>query len=155
MGMKEESLPLLEEVFQWARQVNPSQPITVGVWFDNKTLNQFQLSHLDVITFHNYNNADSLKHQIQHLKSYGRPLICTEYMRRPVSSFNTHLPGFKREHVGCYNWGLVSGKSQTIFPWGSKKDAPEPKRWFHDIMRKDGTPHDEQEAKLIRKLTGK
>src|SRR5690606_35234035 len=28
----EKSLPLLKAVFQWARAVNPSQPLTAGVW---------------------------------------------------------------------------------------------------------------------------
>jgi hypothetical protein len=31
--------------------------------------------------------------------------------------FATHLPRFEQERIGCFNWGLVSGKTQTIFPW--------------------------------------
>ena len=88
------------------------------------------------------------------LKKLGRPLVCTEYMARTQNSrFATHLPIFKEENVGCYNWGLVSGKTQTIFPWGSPKGAAEPKLWFHDIFHKDGRPYDEAEVALIRKLT--
>ena len=49
---------------------------------------------------------------------------------------------FHEEGVGAINWGLVSGKTNTIFPWGSPEGAPEPKVWFHDIFRKDGTPFD-------------
>jgi len=67
---------------------------------------------------------------------------------------NSCLPAFKEEKVGCYNWGLVSGKTQTIYPWGSKGGGPEPAVWFHDIFRRDGTPFDRDEVALIRKLTG-
>jgi hypothetical protein len=34
-------------------------------------------------------------------------------------------------------------------------DGKEPKVWFHDIFRKDGTPYKESEVALIKKLTGK
>jgi hypothetical protein len=69
------------------------------------------------------------------------------------SRFQTHLPIFREENVGCYNWGLVSGKTQTIYPWGSPMGAPEPKIWFHDIFRPDGSPFDPEEVAFIRKLT--
>lgn len=148
------SLPLVKAVFSWARAANPSQPLTVGIWFNNKKLNQYQLQASDVITFHNYKNAESLRKEIAKLKNLGRPVICTEYMARTRDSrFETHLPIFKETNVGCYNWGLVSGKSQTIFPWGSEKGSPEPEIWFHDIFRTDGTAFDDSEVALIRKLT--
>ncbi len=149
------SLHLLEKTFHWAREAKPTQPLTVGVWFDNKPLNDFQLEASDIITFHNYNDADSLTRHITELKKHDRPVICTEWLRRKVSTVPTHLPIFKRETVGCYNWGLVSGKTQTIFPWGSKQGSPEPETWFHDLLRKDGSPFDPQEIELFRELTGK
>jgi hypothetical protein len=153
-GLNEKSLPLVEAVFRWAREARPQQPLTVGVWYDNRKLNHFQLEFSDVITFHNYNKADELRRQIQDLKKLGRPVICTEYMARTVGSkFQTHLPVFKEEKVGCYNWGFVSGKTQTIFPWGSKQGSPEPKLWFHDILCRDGTPFDKAEVAAIKKLT--
>jgi len=148
------SLPLVEAAFRWARAAAPSQPLTVGVWFDNRKLNDYQLAASDVISFHHYGDAAGLRRQIKDLKKHGRPVICTEYMARTRDSrFQTHLPIFKEEKVGCYNWGLVSGKSQTIFPWNSPKGAPEPKVWFHDVFRRDGTPFDPAETALIRKLT--
>lgn len=150
----DKSLPFLKDVVRWARDAKPSQPLTVGVWFNNQKLNEFQLANSDVITFHNYDNAAHLRKEIGELKKHGRPLICTEYLARThFSRFQTHLPIFKEEKVGCYNWGFVSGKSQTIYPWGSKKGTPEPKVWFHDVFRADGTPFDAKEVALIRKLT--
>ena len=150
----DKSLPLLKAVVRWARSASPSQPLTVGVWFDNKVLNEYQLATSDVITFHNYNKADNLRDEIRRLKKLGRPVICTEFMARTRGSkFATHLPVFKEEQVGCYCWGLVSGKTQTIHAWGSKKGAPEPKVWFHDIFRADGTPFDAAEVAAIKKVS--
>jgi hypothetical protein len=133
--------------------MNPSQPLTAAVWYDNPSINQFLLEASDLITFHNYNAAADLERQIEALKIYGRPLVCSEYMLRGRGSrFKTHLPIFKREKVGCMNWGLVSGKTQTIFAWGEPLDTPEPALWFHDILRRDGTAFDAAEATFIRKI---
>lgn len=153
LGVK--SLPLLKKVFEWARSPSPTQPLTAAVWFDNAELNEFQLEASDVITFHNYEDVNSLTSQIKGLKTHVRPVVCTEYMARSRGScFRTHLPVFKRENVGCYNWGLVKGKTQTIYPWRAEKGTPEPDTWFHDILREDGTPFSVEEVKLIRSVTG-
>lgn len=152
-GQGNKSLPLLKKAFQWAREVNPTQPLSAGVWSGLQDLNDFQTASSDVITFHNYNDAGNLAGQIEGLKKHGRPVICTEWMRRGTSDVAACLPLFKKEGVGCCNWGLVAGKTQTIFPWGSPKGAPEPKVWFHDLLRKDGTPLNPEETDLFRKLT--
>jgi len=151
------SFPLLKKVFEWAWAVRPSQPLTVGIWFmEYPEINKYQLEHSDVISFHNYSDTNSLKKAIDSLQKTGRPVICTEYMARTNNSkFITHLPVFKRTHVGAINWGLVSGKSNTIFPWESKEGSPEPNPWFHDIFRKDGTAFDKKEVEIIKQLTGK
>jgi hypothetical protein len=70
------------------------------------------------------------------------------------SRFETHLPILKRYNVGAINWGLVRGKSNTIFPWGSKEGSAEPSLWFHDVFHKDGRPYSEDEVNVIRKLAG-
>lgn len=159
------SLPLVEAVFNWAWLVRPSQPLSAGVWFKNKKMNDFQLGASDIITFHNYNTAANLERQIAELKKLGRPLICTEWMARTRGSLVlTNLPVFAREKVGCLNWGLVAGKTNTIYPWltrlndinpmkGSVKPASEPKVWFHDLFRADGTPYDPLEIAAIQKYT--
>jgi hypothetical protein len=151
------SFPLLKKVFEWGWSVRPSQPLTAGVWFkDFPLINIYQLDHSDVITFHNYDDTVSMKLAIDSLQKRGRPVICTEYMARTRNSkFETHLPILKRYNVGAINWGLVSGKSNTIFPWNSKEGSPEPNPWFHDIFRKDGTAFDIREVQLIKQLTGK
>jgi hypothetical protein len=114
------------------------------------------LDHSDVITFHEYGDVKALEGKIERLRKLGRPAICTEWMARTHGSkVATHLPVFHREKVGCYIWGLVSGKTQTIYPWGSKEGSPEPKVWFHDLFRADGTAFDAKEIELFHRLTGR
>lgn len=57
------------------------------------------------------------------------------------------------EGVGCLNWGLVNGRTQTIYPWGSEEGSPEPETWFHEILHKDGTPYRLEEVEFIRVIT--
>jgi len=151
------SMDLLTKTFTWARQVPTSQPISSGVWNKElKDLNTFQLNNSDVVTYHNY--ADEKEHQqvIDSLRKYGRPLICTEYMARTRGSrFQNIMPLLKKENVAAYNWGLVAGKTNTIFAWDTPmKDGGEPPVWFHDIFRKDGTAYSPEEVTVIKSLTG-
>lgn len=157
-------LPLLEKSFVWARQAQPTQPLTsglwVGTWPDPEQLSpteRIQLSHSDVISFHNYSDLESLKQCVQNLQRYHRPLLCTEYMSRGNgSTFDPHLEYLKQQGVAAYNWGLISGKSQTIYPWDSwtRQYDAEPELWFHDIFRLDGTPYRQEEVDYIRRVTG-
>jgi Cellulase (glycosyl hydrolase family 5) len=157
------ALSLLREEWAWARSVDPTQPLTSGVWqgdwSSDATLSdmaRFQLQSSDVITFHSYDKPDVTKQRVDSLRRYKRPIVCTEYMARPLgSTFAAVLPLLKDEHVGAYNWGFVNGKSQTIYPWDSweKHYSAEPPVWFHDIFRADGTPYDAKETAFIRRLT--
>jgi hypothetical protein len=158
---------LLPQVFAWAREANPTQPLTSGVWaVDNSPegadlgkLQQIQLRESDIVTFHNYSWPEYFKRQIAWLKKYNRPVICTEYMARSVgSTFDTVLPIAKQENVGAINWGLVAGKTQTYLPWDSWQHPyvlDQPPVWFHEVLRPDGTPYRAAEVDLIRQLTGR
>lgn len=53
-------------------------------------------------------------------------------------------------NVPTINWGLVSGKTQTIYPWGSPEGAPPPEIWFHDVFHPDGKPFDQAEIDVIK-----
>lgn len=155
-GYRNKSMPLLKKVFEWAREVNPSQPVSAGVWNKELTdLNKFQLAHSDVITYHNYGDSNDHKQWIDSLRTYKRPMICTEYMARTRNStFESILPMLKQEKIGAYNWGLVSGKTNTIYAWDTPMpDGKEPVLWFHDIFRKDGKPYKDDEVQLIKELT--
>jgi hypothetical protein len=123
----------------------------------HQELNQFVLAHDDVITFHNYGRSDGLREEIAQLRQQGggRPLICTEWLNRPLgSTVADELPVFAAERVGCINWGLVNGKTQTNYAWGSKAGSPPPKVWQHDLWHADLTPYDPKELELFRETTG-
>lgn len=155
-GKGESSLPLLVKTFEWARSAHPAQPLSAGLYDWNLTkLNQFITANSDVITYHDYDEAPVHRHTVEVLQAFGKPLICTEYMARTRGSkFETILPILKEKRVGAINWGLVAGKTNTIYAWDTPMpDGKEPRIWFHDIFRKDGTPYDSAETKLIRKLT--
>lgn len=154
-GYANKSMPLLRSVFNWAREVDPAQPISVGVWHEElKDLNEYQLEHSDIVTYHNYSDPETHRKRIEQLESHGRPMVCTEYMARTKdSTFLNTLPLLHEEGVGAINWGLVSGKTNTIYAWDAPiPDGSEPELWFHDVFRKDGTPYKPEEAALIKKL---
>lgn len=149
------SMALLKAVFEWSREVNPSQPLTVGLWsWGFQELNAFQALNSDIITYHHYGEPEEHQLVINLLKTHGRPMICTEYMARTRNSrFSNILPLLKNENIGAINWGLVAGKSNTIYQWDTPiTSGEEPVEWFHDVFRKDGTPYRQDEAFLIKKL---
>lgn len=155
--MTDITFPFLQKVFEWAWYVRPSQPLTSAPWNHEdkfKRYNEYQFGSSDVITFHNYNDAKNLEAEIKEIKKFNRPIVCSEYMARTNNStFIDNMPVLKKNHVGAINWGLVSGKTNTIFPWGSKPGSPEPTIWFHDIFRKDGTPFSTTEVAFIKETT--
>ncbi|WP_460610279.1 glycoside hydrolase 5 family protein [Hymenobacter terrigena] len=152
------SLPLVRNVFAWAREVNPAQPLTSGIWtWDFTALNALQVGNSDIVTYHDYEDEAWHLRVIQMLHTTGRPLVCTEYMARPRNSrFSTIMPLLKRENVGAISWGLVEGKTNTKYAWDTPlADGSEPAEWFHEVFRRDGTPYRRDEAELIKKLNGK
>ena len=144
---------LLRNAFAWIREVGPDQPLTAGLWMNHLHLNRLLVSLSDIVSFHNYGAATNLAGQIAQLKRHGRPVVCTEYMARTNgSTFEACLPVFRDNTVSCFNWGLVSGRTQTIYAWRDRGDAAEPEVWFHDIFRPDGTPYRKAETDFISSL---
>ena len=155
-GYGNRSMPLLRKVFLWAREAAPAQPLSVGYWnADLQDINAFVLKESDVITYHQYGPPEDHQRLIDTLRTLGRPLLCTEYMARTRGSlFRDILPMLKRQGIAAYNWGFVAGKTNTIYAWDTPMpDGQEPPVWFHDILRRDGTPYDSSEVALIRKVT--
>lgn len=160
---RDSALALLKKTFAWAREAKPSQPLSSGVWMGNwadaaklSPMERMQLDESDIITFHNYGSLDGVKQCVQNLRRYDRPILCTEYMARPAgSSFDPILGYFREQNVGAYNWGFVSGKTQTIYPWDSwgKTYTAEPPVWFHDIFRPDGKAYLPKEVEYIKSVT--
>ncbi len=155
---------LLSQVFQWARDADPTQPVTSGVWIGedwtpggkSSPMEKLQLSQSDVITFHDYNWPETFERRINQLIPYNRPILCTEYMARGNgSTFDGSLPIAKRYNVAMMNWGFVDGRTQTRLPWDSWQKPyvmAEPTIWFHEVLRADGTPYRQAEVDLIKRL---
>lgn len=152
-GLGEQSLPLVEATFEWAREVSPSQPLTVGLWADFEDRMHQRFAELsDVISFHTYDLPQVVEQKVEQLQRYRRPLLCTEFLRRQVgNTFAAILPLFAQRQVSWYFWGLVAGKTQTYLDWESKPDSPPPKLWQHDLLHPDGTPYDPAEIELLRR----
>ncbi|EIQ00945.1 endo-beta-mannanase [Opitutaceae bacterium TAV1] len=160
--------PLLAKTFRWAREAGATQPLTSGLWCESwetdgalaayAPLGRLQALASDVLSFHCYAPLAGTRERAERLRRFNRPLLCTEYMARPVgSTFADILPYFQRERIAAWNWGSVAGRSQTHYPWNSWQMPceREPEPWFHDILRPGGKPYRKDETALIRKLTGK
>ena len=158
------SLSLLKKIFMWAREVNPSQPLTVGLWKDSETWNdidslsaidRFAISNSDVISFHAYGDLEETRRKIEDLEKFNRPLLCTEYLARgEQNTFQIMLPLFKVKEIAAVNWGFVAGKTNTAFPWSSWQVEFDslPKIWHHDIYLPDKTPYDEKEIAFLKDI---
>ena len=154
---KNNSLPLLQKVFEWGREVHPSQPLTSAAWKRSlKGITQFQIDTSDIITYHTYDPPADHQVFINMLKIQNRPMVCTEYMARNNNSlFQNTMPMLKSQNIGAINWGLVTGKTNTRYAWSKViADGSEPALWFHDIFYPDGRPYQQDEIDCIKSLTG-
>ena len=148
----DKSLPLVEATFAWAREADAQQPLTTSIWRldDHHAMSQRILELSDVTSFHHY-GATGVEAVIQHCQSFGRPVVCTEWLRRVVGqTVELILPIFARERIGWYNWGLVAGRTQTYLDWRRELNTPDNTLWQHDIFHADGRPYSADEIKLIQ-----
>jgi hypothetical protein len=169
--LEHSALALMENAFAWARSQYPVQPLTVAAWTTplpgehahpyQSEVDRSALLHSDIITFHAYWRTDQVERFIDYLSVLDRPMLCTEWMARAVDSTITdQLPMFRERKVGCFQWGLVQGRTQTHLAWpqdlvrahGGQTTGD---LWFHDLLYPDGTPYDPQEIATIRALTQK
>ncbi len=145
--------PEVEYVFQWAREVDTSQPLSVE-W------NAHDLS--DVITFHTYMRpglsapeaaparVDFLE-ELEWARAWKRPMLCTEWLARPFkNTVENVLPFFSRYGIGWYSFLLVQSGRSFLTPWNWPLTSPPPKQWFHGLLYSDGTPYSAEEILAIR-----
>ena len=176
-GIGERSNKLVYQAWIWAREVNPSQPITATAKGSLGEMNvQINRRNADVLSVHSYEKAEGLEAAIKNYQTEGRPIIMTEWLARTNgSTVEDCLPILKKYNVAAVNWGFVSGKSGTVWPWTSRRENgknlsvnekraegkvlqpgdrfPEPEVWFHDLYRTDGTPFSDKEIALFKQLT--
>jgi len=153
-GLGEKSLPLVKATFDWAREVDPVQPLTTGPWRDHgRSMAKAMAELSDVVTFHAYSPAAVVEATIGLYEDYDRPLICTETIRRlEGQDYAAVLPVFAGHKVSWYNWGLVAGKQQTYLPWETKGRTIKD-HWHWDMLWPDGRPYDPREIELIKSFT--
>ena len=151
----ETSLPLVEAAFAWAREAGAQQPLTTSIFrlHDEYEMEERILELSDVTSFHHYGET-GVEAVIQRCQAYGRPVLCTEWLRRVVGqTVELILPIFARERIGWYNWGLVAGRTQTYLDWRRELNTPDSVTWQHDIFCDDGEPYDDEELRLIRSFS--
>ena len=163
------ALSLMEDAFAWARAEAPVHPLTVAAWTTplpgedahpyQTEIDRAALVNSDIVTFHAYWKAEQVVRFIDYLSVLDRPMFCTEWMARAVDSrIEDQLHLFRERNVGCFQWGLVRGRSQTHLPWpadlvrahGGSADTD---LWFHDLLYEDGRPYDQAEIDTIAALT--
>jgi hypothetical protein len=163
------SLELMRSCFDWCRSESPSQPATVGAWSTphpgsgaepyRTEIDRTALALSDIVTFHAYCSAEQAAEIIDYLSKFQRPMLCTEWMARAVgSSITDQLVLYHDRKVGCFQWGLTQGRTQTYLPWPADLvqmhgGAPEKGEWFHDLLTQEGVPYSELETELVRSLT--
>jgi len=159
---------LLQKAFLWAREVNPSQPLTAPIYTADTgdvdadayrhATGSWILNASDVVSFHNYDPLEGMVAEVtQQLRLFHRPIVCSEYMARGVGSTFDPILGFlQTQNVWAINWGFVSGRSQSIYPWDSWNIlyTDEPKLWWHDVLHRNGTPYLDTEAAYIVRVKG-
>ncbi len=154
------SVPYVKQIFETARSVNPSQPLTSCVW---RPLGQFSPAELtalelsDIVSYHSYSDYRANIRLIDALREHNRPLINTEWLHRQQHNTVRELfPLFYLEGIGCWNWGFVAGLSQTYEPWDYmwEHDAAGDRsidftKWQHDLFRPSFRPYDPREIEVI------
>lgn len=145
---------LLTDAFLWARECDPTQPLTACAWiFEDYDMVGVQLS--DIVSFHDYLTLDKTEERVQMLAEYGRPLICTEWLHRlNQNTLYSHMPYYKEQKIGIVNWGLVAGRTQTYLSWEPSENSKEgmPEIWQHDLFFRDLTPYRQEETDFIRQI---
>ncbi|WHP30886.1 1,4-beta-xylanase [Trabulsiella odontotermitis] len=158
------ALSLMTRLFQWAREEQPQQPLTVGAWHiaDRHDcrhafihpIDAAALHLSDVISYHAYVDTPGQLGILKQLSRHQRPIFCTEWLARHVgSTMVEQLPLFRAQRVSAFHWGLVQGKTQTWLPWPDiARENPQPSLWFHDVLTADGKAFSQTEMALIRQL---
>lgn len=137
---------VMDKVEQWARQVEPKQPISLDLLPDeNGQPTEKELGRTDLITFQSFGTPEQVARQIEQLKKFNRPIICTGFLdRHNNNSFESLLPIFSVNKVGWFNKGLVRPEGLA--------DSNGQDVWKHYVFDKDGNPYDENEIRLIKEF---
>ena len=100
-----------------------------------------------------------MKEWVDAMKSYKRPISCTEYMARPMRSTFDPILGVPEGAKGSTPTTGASCRGRrtrsTRGTRGRSLTTRSRRVWFHDIFRTDGTPYDVKEVEYIKSVTKK
>lgn len=163
------SRELMRRCFDWARTEAPEQPLTVGVWTIpepasigpafSSVIDRDAIALSDIVSFHAYGNTATVRSYADDLERTRRPLVCTEWMARGIGSrIGDQIALYRDRKIGCFQWGLVRGRSQTHLPWPEALvrrycGEADTSIWFHDMLEPDGSAYDPAEIDAIRAAT--
>lgn len=159
-----EQMDLIEQAVHWCREMDPIQPITSSIIWDDIDENQMDKAiarrmeveaMMDVHNFHYYhttkNHMGGIERMLKRMRKINnRPMVCTEAVARTTgASVARSLIPFAENHIHFYSWGLyICDKNWTI-TWGNSSYEPhEP--IFHDLIHPDGEPYDWRDLNWIR-----
>ncbi len=151
-GLGEHALPLMNQTFNWARDVNPRQPMAIATWGRfGSAIGARIHERSDFITFQSFESATTVERLLLLMEHYERPIICTAWlMRQGDNTFEEMLPLFASRRVGWYNRGLVNGKTQTWIQQAEFRSETDPDVWQHDVFHADGEVYRQDEVVLIK-----
>ena len=157
-----EQMDILEQMVQWCRDENPTQPLTSSIiWAtikrDSKSLKRMVEveSMMDIHNLHYYNCALNFSKNIYDMMDYlqeigSRPMVATECLTRTNGSgIARTFAAFSKYKVNFYIWGLYINDCNWEARWGrSTYDPYGP--MFHNILYSDGTAYDSREIAMIK-----
>ena len=151
-GLWEETLPLMDQTFNWAREIDPAQPLAVAAWKEfGSAMAARKLERSDLVTFQSFDSVEGVEARLLLLQRYKRPIICSDWlMRQTGNDFEKVLPVFATYRVGWFNRGLVAGKTQMQLQQAQYRSEQAPDLWQQDVLHEDGTPYNEKELELIQ-----
>ncbi len=151
-------IDFIKETAKWARECNPSQPITYGRWTNRlgKEYIEIQYAESDILSYHCYGSVMNNLALINQMKKLNRPIMCTEWMARHLgSNFNPILGFLKNNDIWSFAFGFVAGKMETWRPWPAIDKPSTNGIWFHDIFKANHTPYDPTEIEYIKNVLKK
>jgi hypothetical protein len=148
----EETLPLLDQTFNWARQIDPQQPLAVAAWTKfGSAMSARKLEHSDLITFQSIDSPENVEALILMLQRYDRPIICSGWlMRQAGNDFPSILPIFASNRIGWFNHGLVNGKTQAWIQQEAFRSKKDSELWQQDVFKENGEAYEPKEIELIQ-----
>lgn len=163
------AIPILDELYELVRSLNPTQPLCSDVWNGvtedghfSSNAEQHGVDLSDFLSYHSYSPYQLFLERLSFVKAtYDRPIIVTEWLQRcNHNTVEEIYPLLYLENMGCYCWGFVAGGTCTTEPWNGFWHEVEKNpdvnfdfsKWQHDLFRINYHPYDPREIRVIKRI---